>query len=57
MSLAQLPAATVKLITTSQIITSTSSAVKELFENALDAGATNVEVKLVRCPLQKYQRN
>lgn len=47
MSLTQLPASTIKLITSSQIITSVSSAVKELFENALDAGATSVDVKLV----------
>ena len=47
MSLAQLPDSTVKLITSSQIITSVSSAVKELVENSLDAGATSVDVKLV----------
>ncbi|XP_034244429.1 PMS1 protein homolog 1-like isoform X2 [Thrips palmi] len=55
MSLAQLPAATVKLITSSQIITSTSSAVKELFENALDAGATSVEVKLINFGLDRIE--
>lgn len=47
MSVAQLPDSTVKLITSSQIITSVSSAVKELVENSLDAGATSVDVKLV----------
>lgn len=55
MSLALLPAATVKLITSSQIITSTSSAVKELFENALDAGATSVEVKLINFGLDRIE--
>ncbi|XP_069679500.1 PMS1 protein homolog 1-like isoform X2 [Periplaneta americana] len=46
MSLKQLPVSTVKLITSSQIITSVTSAVKELVENALDAGASNIDVKL-----------
>lgn len=38
---------TVKLITTTQVITSVSTAVKELIENALDAGAKNIEINLV----------
>ncbi|XP_017762252.1 PREDICTED: PMS1 protein homolog 1-like [Eufriesea mexicana] len=38
---------TVKLITTTQIITSISTAVKELLENALDADAKNVEINLI----------
>lgn len=42
-----LPTATVRLLGSSQVITSVSSAVKELIENALDAGASSVEVKLV----------
>ncbi|KOX79290.1 PMS1 protein like protein 1 [Melipona quadrifasciata] len=37
---------TVKLITTTQVITSVSTAVKELIENALDAGAKNIEINL-----------
>lgn len=46
----QLPAATVRLLSSSQIITSVVSVVKELIENSLDAGATSVEVKLVSVP-------
>ncbi|XP_004628679.1 PMS1 protein homolog 1 [Octodon degus] len=42
----QLPAATVRLLSSSQIITSVVSVVKELVENSLDAGATSIEVKL-----------
>ncbi|XP_027444542.2 PMS1 protein homolog 1 isoform X7 [Zalophus californianus] len=42
----QLPAATVRLLSSSQIITSVVSVVKELIENSLDAGATSIDVKL-----------
>ncbi|EFN86167.1 PMS1 protein-like protein 1 [Harpegnathos saltator] len=38
---------TVKLITTTQVITSVYSAVKELIENALDANADNIEINLI----------
>ncbi|XP_012168610.2 PMS1 protein homolog 1 isoform X2 [Bombus terrestris] len=38
---------TVKLITTTQVITSISTAVKELIENAFDAGAKNIEINLI----------
>lgn len=38
---------TAKLLTTTQVITSISTAVKELVENALDAGAKNIEINLV----------
>lgn len=38
---------TVKLITTTQVITSVYTAVKELIENALDANADNIEINLV----------
>lgn len=38
---------TVKLITTTQVVTSISTAVKELIENAFDAGAKNIEINLV----------
>lgn len=43
----QLPAATVRLLSSSQTITSVVSVVKELIENSLDAGATSLDVKLV----------
>lgn len=43
----QLPDSTVRLIGSSQVITSVFSVVKELFENALDANATSIEIKLV----------
>lgn len=38
---------TVKLITTTQVITSVYAVVKELIENALDANADNIEINLV----------
>ena len=38
---------TVRLLSSSQAITSLHGVVKELVENSLDARATNVEVKLV----------
>ncbi|XP_077869172.1 PMS1 protein homolog 1-like [Saccoglossus kowalevskii] len=41
-----LPASTVRLITSSQVITSVVSVIKELIENALDAKATNIDIKL-----------
>lgn len=48
-----LPSSTVRLIASSQVITSVSSAVKELIENSLDAGATSIEVKLVSEKISK----
>lgn len=47
MSILALDVKTIKLITTTQIITSVYTAVKELIENALDANADNVEISLV----------
>jgi hypothetical protein len=49
----QLPAATVRLLSSSQTITSVVSVVKELIENSLDAGATSIEVKLVSVPVKQ----
>ena len=43
----KLPLDTIRLLSSSQVVTSVSSALKELVENALDAGATNLDVKLV----------
>ncbi|XP_059134316.1 PMS1 protein homolog 1 [Peromyscus eremicus] len=51
----QLPAATVRLLSSSQIITSVVSVVKELIENSLDAGATSVEVKLENYGFDKIE--
>ena len=45
--LKKLPNTTVKLITSSQVITSVFSVVKELVENSLDAKATSIDIKLV----------
>lgn len=42
----QLPPDTVRLLSSSQVITSVVNVVKELMENSLDAGASNVDVKL-----------
>lgn len=42
-----LPAETVRLLCSSQVITSVLNVVKELIENSLDAGSSSLEVKLV----------
>ena len=44
--LSSLPANTVSLLRSGQVITSVSCVVKELVENSLDAGATNIDVRL-----------
>ncbi|PNF38564.1 hypothetical protein B7P43_G04046 [Cryptotermes secundus] len=46
MPMKQLPSSTVKLITSTQIVTSVSGVVKELMENALDGEATSIDVIL-----------
>ncbi|XP_074650598.1 PMS1 protein homolog 1-like [Tubulanus polymorphus] len=51
----QLPASTVRLITSTQVITSVYSVIKELIENSLDAGATNIEIKLENYGLDKIE--
>lgn len=43
----QLPAETIRLLSSSQVIVSVVSVVKELVENSLDANATSIDVKLV----------
>lgn len=55
MPVAKLPLATVKLIGSSQVITSVSSVIKELLENAIDAGAKNIEIKLEKHGLEKIE--
>ncbi|NXF00834.1 PMS1 protein, partial [Smithornis capensis] len=42
----QLPGETIRLLSSSQVITSVVSVVKELIENSLDANATSIDVKL-----------
>ncbi|KAJ3366500.1 hypothetical protein GGF32_005502 [Allomyces javanicus] len=44
----RLPAATIRRLGAGQVITGVESAVKELVENALDAGATAISVHLVK---------
>ena len=39
---------TIRLISSSQVITSVYAAVKELVENSIDAQSTSIEVRLVR---------
>ena len=46
-TLKALSADTVRLIASSQVITTVSSVVKELIENALDAGASGIDIKIV----------
>lgn len=43
----QLSAETIRLLSSSQVITSVVNVVKELIENSLDADATNIDIKLV----------
>lgn len=45
----QLPPDTVRLLSSSQVITSVVNVVKELMENSLDAGASSIDIKLVQC--------
>uniref|UniRef100_A0A8C4N5M3 PMS1 homolog 1, mismatch repair system component n=1 Tax=Eptatretus burgeri TaxID=7764 RepID=A0A8C4N5M3_EPTBU len=51
----QLPAETVRLLSSSQVITSVTSVVKELLENSLDANATSVDVKLENFGLDRIE--
>ena len=42
-----LPSSAIRMIASSQVISSVYSVIKELIENALDADATNIDIKLV----------
>ncbi|XP_060733086.1 PMS1 protein homolog 1 [Tachysurus vachellii] len=50
-----LPPDTVRLLSSSQAITSVVSVVKELIENSLDAGSTSVEIKLENHGLDRIE--
>ncbi|XP_068602073.1 PMS1 protein homolog 1 [Brachionichthys hirsutus] len=51
----QLPPDTVRLLSSSQVIASVVNVVKELMENALDAGASSVDVKLENYGLDRIE--
>ncbi|XP_075686039.1 PMS1 protein homolog 1 [Rhinoderma darwinii] len=51
----QLSSTTIRLLSSSQVITAVVSVVKELVENALDAFATNIEVKLENFGFDKIE--
>ncbi|XP_010128366.1 PREDICTED: PMS1 protein homolog 1 isoform X3 [Chlamydotis macqueenii] len=51
----QLPAETIRLLSSSQVITSVVSVVKELIENSLDASATNLDIKLENYGFNKIE--
>ncbi|XP_048245623.1 PMS1 protein homolog 1-like isoform X1 [Haliotis rufescens] len=54
-TLSALPASTVRLIGSTQVITSVFSVIKELLENSYDAGSTSIEVKLENYGLDKIE--
>ncbi|XP_056389887.1 PMS1 protein homolog 1 isoform X2 [Hyla sarda] len=51
----QLPSSTVRLLSSSQVITAVVSVVKELVENSLDAFASNIEVRLENFGFDKIE--
>ncbi|KAM9851384.1 PMS1 protein homolog 1 [Aulostomus maculatus] len=51
----QLPPDTVRLLSSSQVITSVTSVVKELVENSLDAGASSIDIKLENFGLDRIE--
>ncbi|XP_038044758.1 PMS1 protein homolog 1-like [Patiria miniata] len=46
---------TIRLVTSSQVITSVVSVIKELIENSLDAGSDNIEIKLENYGFDKIE--
>ncbi|CAI9742168.1 homolog 1 [Octopus vulgaris] len=54
-TLKALPSDTIRLIGSTQVITSVSNAIKELVENSIDAGATNIQVKLENHGLDRIE--
>ena len=55
--LVSLPQDTVSLLKSTQVVTSVWSAVKELIENSLDAGAKNIEVRFSISSIPQYNMN
>uniref|UniRef100_A0A667ZZP5 PMS1 homolog 1, mismatch repair system component n=1 Tax=Myripristis murdjan TaxID=586833 RepID=A0A667ZZP5_9TELE len=51
----QLPPETVRLLSSSQVITSVLNVVKELMENSIDAGATSIDIKLENYGLDRIE--
>ncbi|KAM9710919.1 PMS1 protein homolog 1 isoform 1-T3 [Menidia menidia] len=51
----QLPVETVRLLSSSQVITSVVNVVKELTENSLDAGASSIDIKLENFGLDRIE--
>ncbi|XP_064648009.1 PMS1 protein homolog 1-like [Lineus longissimus] len=51
----KLPSSTVRLIGSTQVITSPLSVVKELLENSLDANSTNIQIKLENFGFDKIE--
>ncbi|MED6241226.1 hypothetical protein ATANTOWER_004031 [Ataeniobius toweri] len=51
----QLPPDTVRLLSSSQVITSVVNVVKELMENSLDAGASSIDIKLENFGLDRTE--
>ncbi|XP_019955274.2 PMS1 protein homolog 1 [Paralichthys olivaceus] len=51
----QLPRDTVRLLSSSQVITSVLSVLKELLENSLDAGSSSIDVKLENYGLDRIE--
>uniref|UniRef100_A0A8D3CQH6 PMS1 homolog 1, mismatch repair system component n=1 Tax=Scophthalmus maximus TaxID=52904 RepID=A0A8D3CQH6_SCOMX len=51
----QLPSDTVRLLSSTQVITSVVSVLKELLENSLDAGASSIDIKLENYGLDRIE--